>query len=232
MEKIIQDSELGEVIFRVSRRNKRYAIRIISGQVIATMPVNGNEQYLMEFVNRKRDWIIKALKNSPPPFFFHPSAEFTAATFTMKVVCAERANVLTRLKDGILTVTFPNGTCFEEKRIQALLHTILKNVYRHEAKRLLPGRVMALAGKYGFACNGVKINSSRTHWGSCTSRKTINLSLYLMKLPLHLVDYVLLHELCHTMEMNHSEHFWKLMDKVTGGQALNLRKELKAYRIN
>lgn len=66
--------------------------------------------------------------------------------------------------------------------------------------------------------------------GELLSEKNINLSYYLVLLPSHLIDYVLLHELCHTREMNHSERFWDLLDRFTDGKALALRKELKKYR--
>lgn len=108
---------------------------------------------------------------------------------------------------------------------------MLEKALRHEAKRLLPERITLLARQHGFMLTGVKINNSKTHWGSCTMKKSINLSQSLMLLPWHLVNYVLLHELCHTIEMNHSERFWKLMDKVTDNQAIRLRNELKSYHM-
>lgn len=103
---------------------------------------------------------------------------------------------------------------------------------RCAAKSVIPGRVAELASLYGFTYQSVKIQSSRTRWGSCSARNSINISIFVMQLPPHLIDYVILHELCHTVYHDHSERFWMLMDKVCAGKARNLNKEMKNYHIN
>lgn len=100
---------------------------------------------------------------------------------------------------------------------------------RAEANATLPQRLKQLAQTFGFSYTSVTIRPSKTRWGSCSTQNTINLSLYLMKVPPHLRDYVMLHELCHTVHHNHSEQFWMLMDKVTNNKAKALRAELRQY---
>jgi predicted metal-dependent hydrolase len=89
-----------------------------------------------------------------------------------------------------------------------------------------------LADKHGFRYTRVTLRDSHSRWGSCSNRASISLSIYLQLLPQHLIDYVLLHELCHTIELNHSDRFWALMDKVTGGKAKKLREQLKLHKTN
>ena len=97
-------------------------------------------------------------------------------------------------------------------------------------KELLPTRIAELAQIHGFKYAKVSIRNSKTRWGSCSFNNNINLSLHLMMLPNHLIDYVILHELAHTKEKNHGIHFWKLLDEVSAN-AKGLDKEVKQYRI-
>ncbi|GHT02243.1 zinc protease [Bacteroidia bacterium] len=99
------------------------------------------------------------------------------------------------------------------------------------AKQSLPKQLADMARVHGFTYVSAKTRKSKARWGSCSTKKTINLSYYLLLLPQHLIDYVLLHELCHTVHMNHSAAFWALLDQHAGGKSKDLRKELRNYHI-
>lgn len=231
-EKKIEDKELGTILLIAGPRYKRYALRVKDGVVRATMPLAGDEKQMMAFIEANRAKLAGFLAEPPsrPPLIDEQTI-LNAASFRLELIPEARKNMGVSLAKGILTIRCPQHIPLHDERIQRRLYEILKNVFRHEAKRLLPGRVAELARQYGFTYTGVTINSARTRWGSCSSRKHLNLSLYLMQLPWHLIDYVILHELCHTREMNHSDRFWALMDQVTDGRSKALRRELKAFTI-
>ena len=231
MEKNIQVKDLGIITLRVSARARRYTLKISKGKITATMPVGGDENRLLSFILENKERLRKGLEKYPARPIIDEHFQLQATTFQVRVVRSERSNFYMQLKKGILHIACPNETDFTDEDVQATLKAMIENALRHEAKRLLPNRLLALAKAYGFTVNGVKINNSKTHWGSCTIRKSINLSLSLMLLPWHLIDYVLLHELCHTIEMNHSDRFWALMNKVTNQKAVTLRNELKSYHL-
>ena len=103
---------------------------------------------------------------------------------------------------------------------------------RREAKRVLPAMVERLAQQHGFRYGRVTIRATRSKWGCCTSQNNLSLSLFLMTLPIHLQEFVVLHELCHTVHHNHSAEFHALLDKVTGGREAELNRQLKGIRKN
>ncbi|MDL2256075.1 M48 family metallopeptidase [Parabacteroides sp. OttesenSCG-928-K15] len=228
-EKKIIDKDLGTIILRWGRRYTRLTLKISRGTLIATMPSPRNESTMIDLIEKNREKLITALQQQPAPQIINESTNLQTASFRLLIAREKRKNVAVALRNEILTITFPDFVDFDNSLIQQQIRDILKNVLRHEAKRLLPQRLSLLATKHGFSFSGVKITSSLTRWGSCNSRQSINLSLHLMQLPWHLIDYVILHELCHTREMNHSPRFWALMDSVTDGQAKALRQELKKF---
>lgn len=103
---------------------------------------------------------------------------------------------------------------------------------RREAKCVLPAMVERLAREHAFSYGKITIRATRSKWGCCTSRNNLSLSLFLMTLPTHLQEFVVLHELCHTVHHNHSAEFHALLNRVTGGHEKELNRQLKGIRKN
>ena len=231
METSIDGKELGLIVVRKNLRAKHYAIRIVDGQIIATIPRRGTERGILSFIESKRErlWMMLAKSRKRP--LLNETCSIKTCTFEVHIFRTQRTNIYISLKEGVLHIACPEDADFNDEQIQQRLWDIVVNVMRMEAIRVLPERLEKLASKHGFQYAGVTVRATKTRWGSCSAKKQINLSVSLMLLPDHLIDYVLLHELCHTVEMNHSERFWSLMNKVTNSSAQKLRKELKAVRL-
>ena len=89
----------------------------------------------------------------------------------------------------------------------------LKSLFKRMAKNYLTERTEYFSRITGFTPSAVKINSAKTRWGSCSAQKSINYSLSLIMCPPEIVDYVIVHELCHIKYMNHSALFWDEVGK-------------------
>jgi predicted metal-dependent hydrolase len=177
--KVLDDPQLGSVLFKQNSNAKRYIIRIKQNTVSVTIPSGGNYKLAERFFKKNRDIILQKRNE-------------------------RQADETPQQPDSVL---------------------------RRQAKEYLPEELERLSKTHGFTYREVKIRKSKTRWGSCSSKGTINLSFYLMLLPQHLIEYVLLHELCHTVEMNHSIAFWTLLDRHTDGKVKELKKEIRQYRI-
>jgi predicted metal-dependent hydrolase len=95
---------------------------------------------------------------------------------------------------------------------EACKKAICRWLTRRAREELVP-RLARLAAMYGFKYERASIRQQRTRWGSCSRKGTISLNARLLLLPAVVVDYVLLHELCHTVQMNHSPRFWALVER-------------------
>lgn len=87
-------------------------------------------------------------------------------------------------------------------------------IYKLTAKQVLAVKTMEHAANMGVAPNSIKINSAKTRWGSCSAKKSINYSWRLMMAEDGVIDYVVVHELAHIKEMNHSPRFWAVVAGV------------------
>lgn len=97
---------------------------------------------------------------------------------------------------------------------------------RGDAFKLVRSRIEHFNKFYGFSVGNVFIRNQRTRWGSCSRRGNLNFNYRIARLSSELVDYIVVHELCHLAELNHSKKFWKLIEQ-TQPRYNELRKALK-----
>lgn len=221
------DKDLGEIKIIRHKRAKRCIARRKKNGIELTIPSHYEDQKIIEVFE-----ILKPKIENLPKIqkrLFYQNSDFKTCTFSVKV-CKENINrTYTSLKSGVLSIVFPNETNIEDDEVQELIYNYIDAAMKLEAKRILPEKVRKIALQHNFIYTRVRINKSKTRWGSCSIQRNINLSYYCMLLPEYLVDFIILHELCHTIEMNHGNNFWSLLDSVTNNNAKELTKTLKMY---
>lgn len=101
----------------------------------------------------------------------------------------------------------------EEEAIRGSLETI----YRRLAEKLLEEKVPAFAARHGLTCGRVRVGGAKGRWGSCSRDGNLNFSWRLVRWPEPVVDYVIVHELAHRIELNHSDRFWREVERMCPG---------------
>lgn len=103
--------------------------------------------------------------------------------------------------------------------------------YKYQALKKAKERVAFFASRYGFTYKNVTVRNQTTRWGSCSSLGSINIHYKIIFLSEHLSDYIIVHELCHLKEMNHSEKFWELVCSILPDYKIR-RKELRKFTLH
>ena len=228
-EAVIEDEELGRLVVRVNQRAKSLVFRTKSDAIYVSVPSGTTMKEIKQAVENLRGKLLASRRRLNRPLIdlnYKIDTEF----FKLSLVSGDKEQFLANSRVGFMQIICPPTADFTDENLQDWLRKVIEESMRRNAKSILPPRLERLSKQCGLSYTSVKINSSQGRWGSCSGRKDINLSYYLVLLPSHLIDYVLLHELCHTREMNHSERFWALLNQLTEGKALALREELKKYR--
>jgi len=227
--RVILDNDFGQIIIRTRRTARNITMRTKPDGLHVTTPPRSLTSKVLEVIDKFRPSLLENwTKVVPKKFDFD---------FRIEAPCFRLSLASSRLKCFTLKHTEENTILYCPKQVdfaseatQKLIRNAIIRALKKAASSYLPTLLEALSERYGLPFNRVKITGSRSRWGSCSAIKSINLSCYLMLLPPHLMDYVLLHELAHTKEMNHGLKFWEILDELTEGKAKTLRAELKNFR--
>jgi predicted metal-dependent hydrolase len=90
----------------------------------------------------------------------------------------------------------------------------IKNWYHEQTKKILDIKVPLFGNQLSISYGKIRIKNQKLRWGSCSKHGNLNFNLLLSALPSHIIDYIIVHELIHLIEFNHSEHFWRLVQEA------------------
>ena len=221
----LYDTDLGKIIVKPNARAKSVIARKKSTHILLTVPSGTSQRSMLNALESLKPKLIKI--KPKPIFIFTEEARLQTFSFVTRV---KRLSTLQgyemTLRNNVLTILIPGNADICSEHVQLNIRNIIERVLRIEAKRILPQKVRFYARKFGLTFDQVKINKSRTRWGSCSQKKNINLSFYLLLLTEKQIDYVVLHELAHTEEMNHSGQFWNLLTKMLGEDAKSFSRSM------
>jgi Predicted metal-dependent hydrolase len=207
----ITDEEFGVITVRRSARATQVRLRVApDGTLRASMPVYAPIFLLKRLVKSSRPQLRKMLEHSQPSVEYKDGQQI-GKSHTLIVRSGTRTTV-TRSKQHIL-VTLSDDDSLTDAGVVRKIRDASIAALRLEAKSYLPKRLQYVADQYGFRYEKVRFSHASSRWGSCSTTGTISLNIALMKLPFELIDYVIVHELAHTIEMNHSQDFWRLVEK-------------------
>ena len=226
---IISDKDFGKIHFVVRRSARNITMRVKEDGLHVTTPPYRSITALLEAISPFRERLRNVCSEvKPKPFDLNFSIE--AECFRLKLETSPLKNFTVSMRDETVVIACPAHADFTTDRVQTLVKNAVMRAMRKKAEEYLPPLVQYWSSLFDLPYNKVTISKARSRWGSCSSKRYISLSFYLMLLPAHLMDYVILHELAHTREMNHGPKFWELLNQLTDGKALALRKELRMHR--
>jgi predicted metal-dependent hydrolase len=187
-------------------RNLRIQVRPYVG-VEVVVPKRFPRRQIAGILQQHRDWITRQLQKHAHTFEHAAMPQqLHLAIDGSRHAIEYHHSARNRLLDH------PQGLTIHHASDQAAIG-LLRGWIRTEAKKLLPPRAETLANRFGFKYQRIRVASQKSRWGSCSSKGTISLNDQLLFMPPDTVDYLIIHELCHTRHMNHSTAFWRLVGR-------------------
>jgi len=206
----IVDEEFGQITLRRSARASSVRIRVApDGRLRASLPLYAPIFLVKRLLRTSRSQLRAMLAEHQTSVFEHgmqigKSHTLLVRETTLVTPTAKRHNLQ-------IIVSLPPAMDLSHPIANRITRDVVIEALRIEAKSHLPERLSYLAEKHKLPYQKVRFSHASGRWGSCSSNGTISLNIALMKLPFELIDYVLIHELCHTKQMNHSRDFWNLV---------------------
>ncbi len=200
-----------EVVVIRSNRKTMSLTTDAEGRAVVRAPLRTKEAQIAEFVKKHEDWLQKRIAASRLDLADGAELSLCGTAYT--------------LRTGVRARIAGKEIVLPERERERALAALMKKMARERMRALLD----AVCEKTGLSYTKLSVNSARGKWGSCSSKKSINFSFRTAFLPDPLAEYLAVHELCHTIYMNHGKEFWGAVERLMPDYRAR-RKALKGYQ--
>ncbi len=208
-------------VIRSTRRKKTIALSIEpDGKVFVRAPVNTTYSRLTHVVKSKAAWIITKLgslsdvsQQLKKEFVSGESFYYLGRHMRLKILKDRdvKKTVVRRFRGRLEVIMNPVG---KNGKVPEEIRDAITEWYKIQAARRIPERVEIYTNKMGLKTPGVFIRDQKKIWGSCSTKGVLRFNWRIIMAPMSLVDYVVVHELCHLKYRNHSQSFWRYVGMI------------------
>jgi predicted metal-dependent hydrolase len=210
IEVILSDKSILNAKLIRSRRNKRMRIMVDRCGTSVITPVTEDIETIRNFLSHNMPWILKKTKyytnlNNKLEYGPLQDDEIIYLGKKYKIKFVKDTFQYAVFSENLMKITFhvkDRRTCKRN----------IVNWYREQTKKLLDNKVPLFGKKLSISYGKVRIRNQKLRWGSCSKEGNLNFNVILSALPINIIDYIIIHELFHLVEFNHSNHFWKLVE--------------------
>jgi len=213
-------------------KSKRKSLSIAiqpDGNLLVKAPFFMSDDEIVKWVKTKTGWIVRQRAKIPEQQQQNPPKQYvTGEKFLYQGKEYELEVRISTGRAGMVGIVDDKILLFAKTEDSTAVQKILTNWYDKQAKALIPKRVRYYAEQMGETFGNISIKNQKKRWGSCSSARNLNFNRRLILAPLEVLDYVIVHELCHLRQMNHSKEFWKEVEMVLPNYKLH-KKWLETY---
>jgi len=193
-------------------------------RVVATVPHDASEVAIVDAMHKRARWIWQSIDEFakqkdavlPKRYVSGETQFYLGKRYVLKVIVNAEQMPNVKLSRGKLNVTIKHEVSVNHDDRLVKIKPLIDTWYQHKAKTIFHERLTELLPKATWVTGtpSFRVMAMKKQWGSCSTKGNLMLNPHLVKAPKECIDYVILHELCHIAEHNHSEKFWRLLTQI------------------
>jgi len=218
MEVIASNDSKIPFLFRRSRKARNLRMQIDNqGKLTLIAPWYASDKSVKIFIDRHHGWIekqwlkIEKLKKLRPEFRYRTGDTFYyfGEPVILNVSPSDKKRPSIKIRANKMLIMLYRG--ISRKEGVDSIKKVIEEFYKKKAEEVIRDRLDYFNQHYGFSFDRVTMRDQKSRWGSCSKLGNLNFNWRLIMAPIEIIDYVVVHELCHTKEMNHSSRYWTLV---------------------